>query len=199
LTVECSCGETQLFVDPGTYAYDRDERRAYDRSTAAHNTICVDRSDSSEVWHIFRVGRRAKPIDVDVRIKVDGLDAAAAHNGYAHLGVIHHRQVQVTEGGALFVVDRLEGRGVHHLEGGWLLAPGWSAMVRDGGWEIRQADQIVGVSLQAPEGVRTFVTPRPCHPCFGVELTGQRLAWEWQGQLPIEVRTVVEPTAASDR
>ena len=37
-----------------------DERRRYDRSTAAHNTVSIDGTDSSEVWQIFRVGRRAK-------------------------------------------------------------------------------------------------------------------------------------------
>ncbi len=51
----------RLIVDPGAFSYDRDARREYDRSTAAHNTVCIDRENSTEVWDIFRVGRRALP------------------------------------------------------------------------------------------------------------------------------------------
>jgi uncharacterized heparinase superfamily protein len=192
LTLECSYRGERLFVDPGTYAYDRDDRRTYDRSTAAHNTVCVDRTDSSEVWHIFRVGRRAKPIQVDVQARSDGLDASAAHDGYARLGVIHQRRVQVSENGPLIIVDRLEGRGVHHLAGGWLLAPGWTATAQNFGWELRRENQILRVRLQAPDDTRMSITSRPWHPSFGLEFSTQRLAWEWDGQLPCEVRTVVE-------
>ncbi|MEX0742333.1 MAG: alginate lyase family protein, partial [Phycisphaeraceae bacterium] len=42
LTFECSFQGKRLIVDPGTFAYDHDDRRAYDRSTAAHNTVCID-------------------------------------------------------------------------------------------------------------------------------------------------------------
>jgi uncharacterized heparinase superfamily protein len=199
LTLECSYGSERLFVDPGTYSYDCDDRRANDRSTAAHNTVCVDRTDSSEVWHIFRVGRRAKPVRVDVRAKSDGLDASAAHDGYAHLDVFHQRRIQVAEGGSLVIADRIEGRGIHHLEGGWLLAPGWTAAVRDFGWEIQHENRVMHVTLHGPNGLRTLITSRPWHPSFGLELATQRLGWEWQGQLPFELRTVVGPAALSSR
>ncbi len=193
LTLECSFCGTPVFVDPGTHSYDRDERRAYDRSTAAHNTVCVDRTDSSEVWHIFRVGRRAKAIRVDVKANSKALDAAAAHDGYVHLGVIHHRRVQVAEGGALAIVDRLEGRGSHHFEGGWLLAPDWTAAVCDFGWELRRKNHVLRVTLRGPGGLRLSVTSRPWHPMFGVESHTQRLVWEWDGELPFEVQTIVAP------
>jgi len=199
LTLECSYGSERLFVDPGTHSYDCDDGRAQDRSTAAHNTICVDHADSSEVWHIFRVGRRAKPVCVVVRAKSDGLDASAGHDGYARLGVIHQRRVQVAEGGSLVIVDRLEGREYHHLEGGWLLAPGWTAAVRDFGWEIRHENRVMHVTLHGPDGLRKLITSRPWHPSFGLELATHRLAWEWEGRLPCEVRTVVEPAVSSSR
>jgi uncharacterized heparinase superfamily protein len=196
LTLECSYDGTRLFVDPGAHSYDRDDRRAYDRSTAAHNTVCVDRTDSSEVWHIFRVGRRAKPLRVNVSVTSKGLDAVAAHDGYAHLGVIHHRRVQVADGGALVISDRLEGRGFHHFEGGWLLADGWTAADRDFGWEIQHANQMLRITLRGPDGLQKSIASRPWHPMFGVETQAPRLTWEWEGELPLEVQTIVEPAAA---
>ena len=188
----------RLFVDPGTHSYDRDERRAYDRSTAAHNTICVDGTDSSEVWHIFRVGRRARPRDVDVRIEQDGFDASAAHDGYAHLaGVIHRRRVQLAEGGRrLLIIDRIEGTGRHRVAGGWLLHPDWSAAQSGGGWEVRQEGRALRVNLDGPAGLQTGVATRPWHPRFGVEVSTRRLTWEWEGSLPLETTTTVEPVPA---
>lgn len=197
LTLECSYEGARVFVDPGTHSYDRDERRAYDRSTAAHNTVTIDHTDSSEVWHIFRVGRRAKPLRVEVRATSNALDAVAAHDGYARLGVIHHRRVQVAEGGALMIVDRLEGRGSHHFEGGWLLADGWTAAARDFGWEIQHENRSLRITLRGPDGLRTSITSRPWHPLFGVESRTQRLTWEWEGELPFEVQTIAEPAAPS--
>jgi uncharacterized heparinase superfamily protein len=199
LTLECSYGDTRVFVDPGTHSYDRDDRRAYDRSTAAHNTVCVDRTDSSEVWHIFRVGRRAKPVRVDVKASSEALDASAAHDGYGQFGVIHHRRVQVAESGALAILDRLEGQGSHHFEGGWLLAPEWTVAVCDFGWVLRQKDDVLHVTLYGPDGLQRSVASRPWHPMFGIELHTQRLVWEWQGELPFEVQTTVAPPGSASR
>src|SRR5262249_32712695 len=113
LSVECSYRGRRLFVDPGTYAYDLGARRRYDRSTAAHNTVTADGQDSSEVWHIFRVGRRARPLDVQVAFPGGLLEAAASHTGYDHLPgrPRHVRWLTLTPGGGLVLKDRVEGRG----------------------------------------------------------------------------------------
>jgi uncharacterized heparinase superfamily protein len=198
LTLECSFDGERLFVDPGTHSYDRDAHRTYDRSTAAHNTVIVDATDSSEVWHIFRVGRRARPVTVDVNAQGDVFDASAAHDGYAHLGgVIHRRRVQVTDGGRrLRIIDRVEGQGRHRVEGGWLLQPDWTVTQTGRGWELRNKGRHVRVELDGPAGLQSGVAVRPWHPHFGIEILTRRLTWEWQGALPMEVTTTVEPAAA---
>ncbi len=194
LSLECSCDGLRLFVDPGTHSYDRDERRAYDRSTAAHNTVCVDGTDSSEVWDIFRVGRRARPFRVDIRAAESVFDASAAHDGYSHLGgVIHRRRVQVADGSPLVIIDRIEGQGRHRVEGGWLLEPGWAVSPSARGWELRQGLRTVHVILDGPAELRRSLETRPWHPQFGVEMVTSRLAWKWEGVMPLETRTIVEP------
>jgi uncharacterized heparinase superfamily protein len=196
LTLECSYAGERLFVDAETHSYDRDERRAYDRSTAAHNTVCVDGTDSSEVWHIFRVGRRARPVDVNVVAESTRFDASAAHNGYVHLGgVIHRRRVQLTNDDALAVSDRVEGRGRHQLEGGWLLAPGWTATAAESGWQLSREGHILRVRLQGPADLRLGLERRPWHPHFGVEISTTRLVWRWDGSLPFELSTTVATLA----
>ena len=193
LTLECSHDGERLFVDPGTHSYDRDERRAYDRSTAAHNTVCVDGTDSSEVWHIFRVGRRARPIDVRVHTDDTTFDASAAHDGYARLGVIHRRHVRLTDDETLSITDHVEGRGFRKLQGGWLLAPGWTATPAESGWQLQLEGKSLCVRLQGPTDLRLSLEERPWHPRFGVEIPTTRLAWRWEGTLPCELTTSVAP------
>jgi len=191
LTLECSYAGERLFLDPGTHSYDFDERRAYDRSTVAHNTVCVDNTSSSEVWHIFRVGRRARPIDVNVAADGTQFDASAAHDGYSRFGVIHRRRVRLTNDETLSITDRLEGRGSHKLEGGWLLAPGWKATPAESGWQLQREGKSLRVRLQGPTDLRLSLEAKPWHPRFGVEIPTTRLVWRWEGSLPFELMTSV--------
>ena len=198
LTLECSFDGERLFVDPGTHSYDRDERRAYDRSTAAHNTICVDGTDSSEVWHIFRVGRRARARDVDVRIEQDGFDASAATRWLRPLGRRDSSPASSTCGGRPSTPHHRS----HRRDG----APSrrwW--MVTSPRLVCRPVRRRLGsppgrtrsrVNLDGPAGLQTGVAMRPWHPRFGVEVSTRRLTWEWEGSLPLETTTTVEPVPA---
>jgi uncharacterized heparinase superfamily protein len=193
LTLECSYAGDRLFVDPGTHSYDCDERRDYDRSTAAHNSVCVDGTNSSEVWHTFRAGRRARPIDVRVHIDATTFDASAAHDGYARLGLIHRRRVRLTNDETLSITDRLEGRGSHKLEGGWLLAPAWTATPSESGWQLQREGKSLRVRLHGPTDLRLSLESKPWHPRFGLEIPTTRLVWRWEGSLPFELMASVAP------
>jgi uncharacterized heparinase superfamily protein len=195
LTVECSLRGQRLFVDPGTYNYDRDPRRRYDRSTAAHNTVCVDDLSSSEVWHIFRVGRRARPRVDEMSFGGSVATVAASHDGYERLpgGPRHRRRVSVDENARLEIVDTVLGGGRHRLQGGFLLDPGWRAETVRGGWNVTKGAERVAVRVTGPPGLRLFAERQPYHPRFGVEIETQRLSWHLAASLPVEVRIDVEP------
>ena len=49
-----------LLIDTGTSTYEPGPVRRHERSTAAHSTVQVDGADSTEVWGVFRAGRRAR-------------------------------------------------------------------------------------------------------------------------------------------
>ena len=75
-----------VIVDTGISTYNKDARRQYERSTAAHNTVVVGGQDSSRVWGGFRMGRRAK-----VTIEKDSpTEILACHDGFGH-NIIHQR------------------------------------------------------------------------------------------------------------
>lgn len=76
-----------LMVDSGTSTYGMGPRRAWERSTAAHNTVDRMGISSSEVWAGFRVGRRARTtVLTDTPTTL-----TARHDGYRHLGITHER------------------------------------------------------------------------------------------------------------
>ncbi|HEV8420537.1 MAG TPA: alginate lyase family protein [Actinomycetota bacterium] len=116
LAIEVSVGGRRILVNSGTGDYARGDWRDYWRSTRAHNTVEVDRTEQSEVWHSFRMARRASPLDVDVLDRPDGVVVTAAHDGYRRLrpAVTHRRLVARLDRGWV-VVDTLEGAGRHSL------------------------------------------------------------------------------------
>jgi uncharacterized heparinase superfamily protein len=194
LTIEASFRERQLFVDPGTHSYDFDERRRYDRATSSHNTVCIDGQDSSEMWQIFRVGRRARPIDVQVTFSDRGMRATAGHTGYAHLpgSPIHRREVRIDDQSTLLIHDRLSGTGSYRLQGGYLLAPEWSVSKLTDGWQLQSEDRQVQIVVIGPNGMRLSQRSAWYHPEFGLEQDTQRLEWAYDGTLPVEIRTEVK-------
>lgn len=192
LSIECSCHGQRFIVDPGTYGYDHDERRRYDRSTAAHNTVCIDGADSSEVWHIFRVGRRAYPVEVDARFDDGAMNAIGSHNGYDHLPgrPRHSRRLRADRDGSLRVTDVVRGKGRHVIEGGFLIGPQWQVH-RNGesGWTLRNGEHAVQLNVRGPKSLRLIKQRRPYHPEYGREVQTHRLAWRVEESLPLEVTT----------
>ncbi|RYC72095.1 heparinase II/III family protein [Spirosoma sordidisoli] len=94
-----------VLVDVGTSTYERNERRRWERSTAAHNTVEIAGQNSSEVWAAFRVGRRAR-----VTILTDTeTTLLARHTGYRHLGLTHWRRWTLAPD-RIWIADRITGR-----------------------------------------------------------------------------------------
>jgi uncharacterized heparinase superfamily protein len=119
LSFELVLGGRRVIVDSGVFDYQLSEERAYARSTRAHNTVVVDGKEQSEMWRVFRVARRAKPLSASMRKQPDGTVLfEGAHNGYAKLGgkPIHKRHMVYDERGSWVIKDRLEGSGMHRME-----------------------------------------------------------------------------------
>ncbi|MCZ6603073.1 MAG: alginate lyase family protein, partial [Planctomycetota bacterium] len=189
-TIEVSFEGQRLIVDPGTHGYDDDERRRYDRSTEAHNTVSVAGKDSSEVWDIFRAGRRAVTDQVRADFTNRGALCTARHDGYRFISadLRHERRVSAFNSGELTISDRVTGSGRHDLRGGYLIAPGWSASAEDSGWMLRSGNRGVRVKVDLPESVRKTEEHRRYHPEFGRELTVVRLGWAGSPRLPAKIQ-----------
>ena len=94
LSFEFSLFGTRTFVNSGTSVYGVCAERLYQRGTAAHSTVVVAGTNSSDVWSSFRVGARARPRGARVESQGATLMAECAHDGYRSLKgrPIHHRR-----------------------------------------------------------------------------------------------------------
>lgn len=114
LSYELRINGRPVIVDTGISTYNLTERRQYERSTPAHNCVCVDGKDSSEVWGGFRVGKRCKT----QIIKDEKFHVVASHNGYDKPCV---REFQIKQH-EFIIIDRYKGEAVSYIH----LAPGIS-------------------------------------------------------------------------
>lgn len=82
-----------LITDTGTSTYETGPQRLWEKSTRAHNTIEIENHNSSDVWHGFRVGKKAHVFITEETEQ----SITAFHDGYRHLGVIHERTYHWTQ------------------------------------------------------------------------------------------------------
>lgn len=192
LTVEMSYRGDRFIVDPGTFAYDDNARRAYDRATASHNVVALDDENSSEVWGIFRVGRRARVLKALHRGEESGT-AFAVHNGYRHLTgrPLVSRALASPASDHLLITDHVVGSSTHRVSGGYLLAPGWTAEEVGAGWRISKGELSLFVLMQSDVNLRRTTVQAAYHPEFGREVNTVRLCWEYEGPLPLQVGTII--------
>ncbi len=95
-----------FITDTGTLEYEIGENRLYDRSTPAHNTVCINGKNSSDVWGGFRVGTRCIPGRVTWRPNKKGFILEGEHTGFK--GWRHFRRVTY-EHDLLRIEDQLSG------------------------------------------------------------------------------------------
>jgi uncharacterized heparinase superfamily protein len=173
LGFELSLFEQRWFVDTGCSTYEVCEERLRQRGTAAHNTVCVDGEDSSEVWSSFRVARRARPLDVSVASDGGAHRISAGHDGYRRLKskVTHSREFALSES-CLAITDRIEGR-YSETVANFLLHPDVSAEL---------VDNEVHLNTNRHAATMTFVggdiqvNPATWHPEFGLSVPTKRIS-----------------------
>lgn len=119
LSFELYSDSKSFLIDPGSYVYTADaEMRLLFRSTAMHNTVCVDGESqnvlSKEVLWDFQ--RDAIPIVTKWKSDTDEDVIIATHNGYARLAqpVFHERQVTFHKKFSKWtILDSFSGEGSH--------------------------------------------------------------------------------------
>jgi uncharacterized heparinase superfamily protein len=167
LSFELSLGTDRVIVNGGTSVYGIGPERQRQRGTAAHSTVEIDGADSSEVWAGFRVARRARVRDLDIRQSQDAIQVSAAHDGYRRLRgrPVHHRQWTLTNR-QVVVADRIEGE-YRDAVARFHLHPEVDITVCDGGMS-GHIQTSAGLSLEWSSLTQARIAPSTWHPEFGL-------------------------------
>lgn len=117
---ELSLFAKRIIVDSGVYEYPDGEMRKYTRSTAAHNTVRIDKVDQAECWGSFRVARRYYPSGIIFRHNSEQCYFTGSFSGYSSLigdNLVHKRQLLCDNNlRSLIINDIISGSGNHSAE-----------------------------------------------------------------------------------
>ena len=205
LSYELSLQSQRVVVDTGASTYEPGQERAYERSTAAHNTLRIDGEEQAEIWASFRVGRR--PRVGEIRSGSIGAFAfvSGEHHAYRRLGVIHARTIVLNPPATWIVVDHLKGRGAHFVESFLHFHPRVRLEERADGmeasagpclrcWTLIFADQAYCL---ASYGAGQFELRKDWYSeRFGDRQPSTTLHWAWRVDLPAGMIHVFTPVGS---
>jgi uncharacterized heparinase superfamily protein len=193
LSFELSFGDARVVVDAGVFDYGATPERAYARATRSHNTLELDGADQSEVWGVFRVGRRARPLDVRRRDDGGRASIEASHDGYRHAAgrPIHRRRLEHLGGDVWSVEDVVTGRGHHRAASRLRLHPAFAITLREPGIVEASSGRVV-VRVVACDPAQLDVEEGRYFPRFGVSERCLVVRLDAAGPLPLRIRYRVE-------
>ncbi len=110
LSFEFSLFGRPWIVDPGAAGYADDPFRHYARSTRAHNTLMIGGREQSEIWGVFRMGRRARVEWARAGGRADrSWSFDGAYRPHFDRRILHQRLVTRGGDGVWRVRDRITG------------------------------------------------------------------------------------------
>lgn len=169
LSFELSLFGQRVVVNSGISQYGIGSERLRQRGTAAHSTVEIDGTDSSEVWSGFRVARRARPFGLEISKGDKTLTVACSHDGYQWLpGKPTHRRRWNFAQHSLRVIDSIEG-GFGSASARYYLHPAVAATNDGNEGQVSLRNGRV-VRWTAVGGVAR-VTPASWHPEFGLSVS----------------------------
>jgi uncharacterized heparinase superfamily protein len=180
-----------LLTDTGTSTYEPGPARRHERSTAAHSTVQVDGADSTEVWGVFRAGRRARVSGLAVHTGPTGITCEAVHDGFRCLpgGPLHHRRWSLTSDG-LRVEDTVTGRGWHEIVIRWQLAADSAVQAVEGTAYVSSLAGAFLVTIVATAPVLLVPEIRPVAAGFESTTEAPVLTCRIDATLPVRATTV---------
>jgi hypothetical protein len=124
LNVEIAAHNRPLVIDPGRYTYSEQgsNRRRWFKSTAAHNTVCVDGLDQTPYRRGKPRGKIAQGRFVE-RLSARGFDVLCGEATSPVYEVLHTRRIFFVAGEYWIIADRLRGERPHMFDLRFHLAP----------------------------------------------------------------------------
>jgi uncharacterized heparinase superfamily protein len=190
LSYELAIDGRRVVVDSGVFDYEPSRERAYARSTRAHNTVMVDGEEQSEIWSVFRVARRARPIQAHIgKTENESVLFEGAHDGYRRLSgkPIHRRRISFDGDGDWIITDVLEGTGFHQIESFVHIHPDFAIVeAGEGRFRIERCGEIIAV-IEALSPCRATSESGCYFPEFGLSRKNPVIAFSCSGEVPLQL------------
>lgn len=182
-----------FLIDPGTCEYvgDGPERNSF-RGTAAHNTMRVDGLDQADPQNPF-AWKNLPKTTAERWITGETFDYfVGSHDGYRRLSspVVHQRFIFSLKSRLVLIRDVAEGRGEHHLEIFWHLAPDLQHQKRCKGQSFSSADNGITLLTAAGHGWAEEVTQQLWSPAYGRKEPAPVARFSTIAELPAEFVTL---------
>ena len=207
LSFELMLCNQSIIVDSGVFEYEAGEMREYVRSTRAHNTVSIDGAEQSDVWGAFRVGRRAKKLNVTLNATDDGALFFGSFRGFFSIGrSIEHRRRATIEASdnhhairRVLIEDYIIGEGHRAVESYIHVHPDIDVIdMGDGILDLVQDQKRIAV-ICVPDSQDYAIDTTFYCPEFGVRVSNYVVVVRKQGGLPMaleyEIRNLCEPVA----
>jgi uncharacterized heparinase superfamily protein len=194
LGFELAVAGRPVIVDSGVYDYEATPLRQLLRSTAAHNTIRIDRGEQSEIWGAFRIGRRGRPGRVSLSADLpDRFCFAGSHDGYRSLAghPIHRRAIACRIGQCWHVADDIVGRGSHLAESFLHFHPSFQLEKQGDAWIAGCQESGLRFRITATGGSVERQPSTYC-PQFGVRHCNWMLVLRSEAVLPARLTYTIE-------
>ena len=166
LSFELSLGEERVFVNSGISEYEMGRYRKNQRKTKSHNTVEINGNDSSQVWHSFRVGNRARIIERSYKIESNNrISLSGKHDGYKKSfgGCTHSRRINF-EKNSLTVNDSIFG-GFKKATAYFFFHPDLNIYLEQNTLKVKGSDFLMQSNL---EGLSCKLSDSIFHPEFGM-------------------------------
>jgi len=182
-----------LLIDPGTYEYvgDGPERNNF-RGTAAHNTMRVDGQNQADPQNPF-AWKDLPRTTAERWVTGETFDYfVGSHDGYRRLSspVVHRRFIFSLKSRLVLIRDVAEGKGEHHLEIFWHLAPDLQHQKRRKGHSFSSADNGITLLTAAGHGWAEEVTQQLWSPAYGRKEPAPVARFSTIAELPAEFVTL---------
>jgi uncharacterized heparinase superfamily protein len=202
LSYELAINGRRVIIDSGVFDYEPSSERAYARSTRAHNTVVVDGEEQSEIWGIFRVARRAKPLRAFCKKEVDGsVMFEGAHDGYARLAgkPIHKRHMSYDGQGSWMIKDLLEGRGTHRMESYIHIHPDFQVVQAGASIRVVEPNGNTMAIIEALGPSRMRVEQGWYFPEFGLKRENHVIVFFCSGELALELSYRIQKVSSRNQ
>jgi len=199
LSFELACDGRAVIVDSGVYDYEDSELRRYVRGTRAHNTAMIDGCEQSELWGVFRAGRRACPIRARLRkTSASAARFSGSHDAFVHLPgrPIHARDIEYEAEGLWTIVDRFSGDGEHRVDTFLHIHPQFETRRIGGAVSILDAGHVVAEIEPAVPCELALETGWYC-PEFGRKQRNTVIRLYRRGLLPLTLACRIRTRRAS--